>query len=622
MFIKTIVKTDKKSGKRYEYLRLCESYRLGSKTRHRGIITLGSVPQLDTREKKKALADRIEELLRGSNSLFVTMMDEEIETLAQRFYKKIKEKQTSKSGLKSIKTATSATTVGSTTEDFETIDINTFESEDIREIGSEWLCFQAIEQLNLSSFFEKQDWEDNWIKKTLIHLISKAVFPASENKTAQWIKSNSGVTELFSVETGKINRHHLYEASRRLYQTKTALESFLAIKTNELFDLEDKIILYDLTNTYFEGKKEGSQLAQYGRSKEKRSDAKLLSLALVTNSEGFVKYTKIYKGNIGECTTLEKTITDLRKATSNCTSKPLIVMDAGISTEDNLTMLREKGYDYICVTRSKLKDYQVVEGQDEKIILYDKKKQEIEVKKVKKEGETDSFLYVRSTQKAKKELSMELRSHTKYEQELDNVHKALLKKGGTKKLEKVWERIGRIKQRHTKANRHYSIEVESEKGIATKLIYKKKQVKPRVTQGVYFLRTSKSNLDQKDFWNIYNTLTEIEATFRVLKTDLSLRPVYHQDDLNAEAHIFLGIVAYGVVNTIRYQLKQKGITHDWSNIVRIMNTQKIVTNTMLNKQGNKIIIRTCSRPNQEVKKIYEAMGYKDLPFYRRKFVFP
>jgi len=92
--------------------------------------------------------------------------------------------------------------------------------------------------------------------------------------------------------------------------------------------------------------------------------------------------------------------------------------------------------------------------------------------------------------------------------------------------------------------------------------------------------------------------------------------------LNSEAHIFLGIVAYGVVNTIRYQLKQKGITDDWSNIVRIMNTQKIVTNTMLNKEGNKIIIRTCSRPNQEVKKIYDAMGYKELPFYRTKFVFP
>ncbi len=199
---------------------------------------------------------------------------------------------------------------------------------------------------------------------------------------------------------------------------------------------------------------------------------------------------------------------------------------------------------------------------------------------------------------------------------------ALHKKGGTKKLEKVWERIGRIKQRCTKANRHYSIKVESENGMATKLTYEKKQVKPRNTQGVYFLRISKKKIDQKDFWKIYNTLTEIEATFRVLKTDLRLRPVYHQKDENSEAHIFLGIVAYTIVNTIRYQLKQKGVTHDWANIVRIMNTQKVVTNTMLNKEGNKIIIRTCSRPNREVKEIYQAMGYKQVPFYRRKFVFP
>jgi len=134
--------------------------------------------------------------------------------------------------------------------------------------------------------------------------------------------------------------------SRKLYSIKEEIETFLSVKTNELFDLEDKIILYDLTNTYFEGKKEKSELVQYGRSKEKRKDAKLLSLALVTNQDGFVKYSKIYKGNIGECKTLETTVTDLKKRTPNSTHKPMVVMDAGISTKDNLEMLKEKGYDF------------------------------------------------------------------------------------------------------------------------------------------------------------------------------------------------------------------------------------------------------------------------------------
>jgi len=217
---------------------------------------------------------------------------------------------------------------------------------------------------------------------------------------------------------------------------------------------------------------------------------------------------------------------------------------------------------------------------------------------------------------------MDLRAHEKYEEELENISQGIHKKGGTKKIDKVWERIGRIKQRHSKSNKYYHIEVFSKKGIATKLTYTKNKISSNANQGVYFLRASKNDLEEKDFWGIYNTLTEIEATFRVLKTDLSLRPVHHQSDINCEAHIFLGILAYSLVNSIRYQLKQKGINFDWSNIVRKMNTQKVITNTMLDEKNKKIMIRTCSIPNQEVKYIYEVMGDKHLPFYRRKFVLP
>ena len=489
MFIKTIVKTDKKSGKRYEYLRLCESYRLGTKVRHRSIVTLGRVEELDTSKKKKALADRIEQLLRGAKSLFVSIVDEEIESLAQRFYTKIKRKQQLKPEQKSAISPNFPKTEEG--KDFETIDINSVVSEDVREIGSEWLCFQTVAQLGLRGFLVNQGWEKKWIDTALIHLISKAVYPASEHKTEQWIKENSAIAELFSVENEKISRHHLYEVSRRLYKLKEEVEPFLSTKTNELFDLADKIILYDLTNTYFEGRKQGSQMAQYGRSKEKRSDAKLLALALVTNAEGFVKYSKIYKGNIADCKTLEKTVMELSSATTSSQNKPLVVIDAGISTDDNLKMLKSKGYDYLCVTRSKLKNYELVDANAPVLLLQDKRKNLIEIKSIKIEKETDSFLYVKSSQKAKKEASMEQRSHTRYEEELQSVAQALHKKGGTKKVEKVWERIGRIKQRHPSSNKHYTIKVQSEKGIATELTYTQKLLKARSTQGVYFLRSSK-----------------------------------------------------------------------------------------------------------------------------------
>jgi len=616
MFIKHSIKTDKKTAIQYKYLRLCESYRIGNKTRHRSILTLGVVPPLDTREKQKDFADRIEQLLTGSTLIFFNPLSNEIEALAQKFYKKIKEQKIVRSNQSPISAQPAEE------KDFDTIDLNSLETEDVKELGSEWLCYQAVEQLGIRKFLEQQGWNKNWIDIALIHLISKAVYPASEHKTEQWIEENSSVAELFSVESLTLNRHHLYEASRMLYRVKDKLEPFLSSKTNELFDLQDKIILYDLTNTYFEGRKTGSALAQFGRSKEKRSDAKLIALALVTNAAGFVKYSKIYKGNMADCKTLETTVTELSAATSQQDRKPLVVIDAGIATDDNLKMLKEKGHQYLCVTRSKLKEYNLVNPDQEPIKLYDKRDNLIEVQRIEKENNPDAFLYVRSVQKAKKETSMSSHFSIRFEEELDTLSSGLSKKGTTKKSEKVWERIGRIKERYPSANKCYTIDVQSKDAIATSVKWSRKNTGTKNTDGVYFLRCSQPHLDEKSLWNIYTTLTEIEATFRTLKTDLNLRPVYHQKDINSEAHIFLGILAYSIVATIRYQLKQKNIHHDWSNIVRKMNTQKNVTTAMMNEKGKKILIKTCSIPTPDVIEIYEALNYKKRPFTRKKFVFP
>jgi len=156
-------------------------------------------------------------------------------------------------------------------------------------------------------------------------LIGRSVYPASDRETAQWLQQNSGVGELYHLPPGKVTRYHLYEVSKRLYKQKTEIESYLRRRTGELFSLEDQIWIYDLTNTYFEGEKESSEKAHYGRSKEKRSDAKLLSLALVVDRYGFVKYSRIYEGNIRDSKTLQKTIEDLRGEENNKVGKQVIV---------------------------------------------------------------------------------------------------------------------------------------------------------------------------------------------------------------------------------------------------------------------------------------------------------
>ena len=619
MFIKTIVKTDKTTGKRYDYYRLCEGYRLGAKVRHRPILSLGRLEGIESKEDKKLLADRIEALLKGETALFAFDVPLVIERSAQEASKRILDKK-----LMDVNPLTKPKSANQNS-DYEHIDLNSITHEEVRELGSEWLCRQTVDKLSLQTFLNKEClFSDEQAKTAVMHIISRAVYPASEHKTAQWIQANSSVAELCGVEAQKVHRNKLYEISKKLYTVKDKIERHLSTKTNELFDLQDRIIFYDLTNTYFEGRKGDSKIARFGRSKEKRSDAKIVALAAVINAEGFLKYSKIYQGNMADVKTLETTIAELSAQTSQTLRKPIIVMDAGISSEDNLAMLKEKQYDYICVSRSKLKDYQSAKADGTKTIVYDQRNNPIELEIVKSEGTDDAFLYVRSEQKAIKEVSMESHFSQHYEEALEQIKQSLHKKGGTKKLDKVWERVGRLKERYPTANKHYNISVDADatNTIAMNLTWTKITPKTKSGEGVYFVRTSLDKQQETTLWTIYNTLTEIEATFRVLKTDLSLRPIFHQKDENTEAHLFLGLLAYQLVATVRYQLKMHNINHDWRNIVRIMNTQKMVTSSMNTKDCKFITIKKSSKPNVQVQEIYQTLNYKQQPFFMKKSVVP
>ena len=604
MFIKAIPKTDKTTGKSYHYYRLCESYRLGEKVRHRSILSLGILVELADKKDFKFLADRIEQLLGGKPSLFAC--PPAVEKLAQKYYSQIIEGK-----------LVDRVSLPQTAKSLQTVDLDSVAIENVREIGSEWMCYQAINQLGLRGYFEKAGFTSEDIDLSLMHIISRAVCPASEHATAEWLQDNTALCELMGIKAASVSHHKLYRISRLLHEHRDGIEQYLSHKTSELFDLQDKIILYDLTNTYFEGRKQNSQIAMFGNSKEKRKDAKLVTLALVVNIEGFVKYSKIYRGNIGETTTLEAMLNELSVQTSSTGRKPLVVMDAGIADEDNLKMLKSKGYDYLCVTRSKLKDYVAVKNLGEPVVITDRRDNPVELLMVEKEGIDDSLLYVRSERKATKELSMHENFTSHFETGLNQILQGIQKKGGTKKAEKVWERIGRLKEKYPSAHRFFDIQVSTENNVVKNLFWIRIIPASRKPEGVYFLRTSIKEIDEVTFWNIYNTIREIESSFRTLKSDLEMRPVFHKSDENTMAHLFLAVLAYQMVSSIRYQLKAKGIHHDWSHIVRIMNTQKVATVTMQDKDDQKIYIRKCSKPEAKACEIYDALNYKHQPWIKK-----
>lgn len=610
MFIKPYFKHNRTTNERYTVYKLCEGYRKNGGVCHHIIVSFGRLDELNTVEQKKLLATRVEELIiNGGNTLSSSVADKKVEQLAQHFFNEVRSKK--------------RYDIKQGNEDWETVNMSTLKNKDAREIGAEWLCKQAFDQLGIGNFLQQEGWGEDKISLAATHIISRAVYPASELKTVSFIKENSAISEITGIDKAKITKDILYGISHKLFKVKAPLEQHLSKRTNELFDLEDKIILYDLTNTYFEGRMLDSKIAKFGRSKEKRNDARIVVLAVVINREGFLKYSNIFEGNMADCKTLGSVIDALSRQTSFSGRKPIVVIDAGIATDGNIAMLKKKGYDYMCVSRSSLKEYHA-DTIATPVQIKDKKDQPIELLKVKTTGDNDQYLWVRSQAKAMKEKSMNGLLSQRFEEGMQSIREGIAKKGGTKKISKVHERIGRLKQKYPSVHNYYDIIVkDDEKGTVTSINCKHKTGEDTDKQaGIYFLRTSLMGHEEATLWTIYNIIREIEYTFRVLKTDLDLRPIYHKTDGASMAHLHLGILAYWLVATIRYQLKQHGVNSDWREIVRTMNTQKCVTTSIVNIKSETISIRQCTEPTKEVKKIYDLLKYKYAPFTRKKSVVP
>lgn len=502
------------------------------------------------------------------------------------------------------------------------VNVDTLQHGNVREIGAENIAYQTWENLQIHSFLLSHGFTQEQAMLAATQVVSRAVYPASELKTTRWIKENSAVCELTGYNLKALTKDKLYQSALHLYKVKDALEKHLSKRTNELFDLEDRIILYDLTNTYFEGEKRNSRLAKFGRSKEKRGDAKLVVLALVVNTEGFIKYSSILEGNIADCNTLSAMIEKL--ASHTCVGPAVVVLDAGIATEENLKLIEAKGYKYLCVSRSKFKDYTPV--PDRLTVLLDTKSNKtIRIRSVSSPKNTDYYLEVKSPSKEKKEEGMKLQFEKRFEEGLQKISTALHRKGGIKQLDKVHQRIGRAKEKYPSVQHYYIIEVSSDAktNLATEITWKKdeaKHNKKTESLGIYFLRTNLNVGDEIVVWNIYNTIREIENAFRTLKTDLDLRPIYHKNDEATRAHLHLGILAYWLVNTVRYHLKNNGMNSCWREIVRIGNTQKVITTSGTNTYDKIITTRKCSQPNDGLKQIYNALNTKYQPFTKRKSV--
>ena len=605
MYIRRTKTKNLDDGGAYYTYRIVESVRLGKQVKQRTLLNLGKDFAIDS-EHWPLLTARIEQLLEGSDhqqELFHLTDDltQLLEASAQRFSALIVAK---------LAQPVEATSLES---DYHCVDINHVEALQARSIGVETLAWHAMMQLQMDQKLTALGFSKVELAAAVGNIIGRVVSPGSELHTHDWLQSRSALGELFDHDYGNTSLTRLYTISDKLLKHQRALETFLSGQEQTLFDLNRSIVLYDLTNTYFEGQCSQNPKAQFGRSKEKRSDCPLVTLGLVLDGDGFPLSSQVFPGNASEPGTLALMLDGLQeKKPLPQATKPVIIMDAGIASQDNIDWLTERDYHYLVVSREQ--SVKNPKDQDNAVMVRENDHSKVCVYSETDEETTETRLYCHSEQKAKKEQAIRNRFHVRMEEALDKLHEGLNKKGTVKKYSKILERIGRLREKNRRVSQDYRIEViaDDEKKNAIRIEWQRQPQSEQKDQhsGVYCLRTNIPDWSEEQLWTTYIMLTEIEATFRSLKTELGLRPVYHQKEERVTGHLFITLLAYHLVHTLRFQLKQQGIHLSWDSIRNIMSTQQRITITLPTDDNKTIHLRTTTKAEVHQKQIYDALGIK------------
>jgi len=409
----------------------------------------------------------------------------------------------------------------------------------------------------------------------------------------------------FDFETMDLNR--LYRASDALFKHREALQDHLFAQAQSSFGFGQTITLYDLTNTYFEGIAAGISKAKRGHSKESRSDCPLVTLAMALDGSGFPRRSRVFAGNVTESATLKEML-DGMGAPAGAT----VVMDAGIATEANLSWLRAQSYHYVVVSRVRERQFDPALATE----VQSAGNVKIKIRRVL-DAQGHALLYCHSPAREQKDRAIDTAKAAGFEAALLKLQASLSKPRGTTNASKIMERLGRVKQRYARAAQHYQIEVvKDESGIKVRAINWTKRVKPgsaAMHPGVYCLRTTLVELDNATLWRTYTMLTELESVFRSLKTDLGLRPVFHQIDRRVEGHLFISVLAYHFVHTLRLQLKAGGIDDSWQTLRETLAVQQRVTATLARQDGRTVHVRKATRAEPRHQTINEILGLTPNP---------
>lgn len=608
----------------YEYYRLMKAFRTPEgKPRKCAVLCLGTLDGFD-RQERDELADILTSMIEKGQC--VLCGNARLYDTALGFYAKYRESKYARENdpvLKKERERKERERLRDTV----TVSLSSLTQHEARSIGCENLCNSTLRLLRIREYLNRRGWSREQVALALMQIIARAVYPYSELKTVRYLKENTALSDMFKVAGGKITKDALYQSALRLWEERRGLEEWLHGNVCSMFGIEERILLFDITNTYFEGRMANSEICRYGRSKEKRSDCKIVVLAAVVNTNGLLVRTMIYEGNRQDVTTLEEVVGSLSGPAPQETGR-IVVMDAGFYSKENVGWLKENGYDYITVLPSSGKKFTPTSTNI--INREDCKGQRIRLQagRVSIDGKAEKALLVDSDAKALKERSIHDAACRRYEEGLEAIRAGLARKGGTKRRDAVNRRLGKLDRQYGAVRRNFTVTLTYEgKGIDEKAVGidwtadVEKSGEIRKFHGKYVLLTSLDGTSESDIWKFYNVIRTVEETFHVLKSDLDIRPVFHKTDNGVKAHLNLAVLAYWIVSVTKYRLKLKKYPNvRWDEIMRIASTQVLVTAKVTTDKGDVVSIRQCTEAEDKLSEIYSLLDINHHPLGRVKSV--
>ena len=491
-----------------------------------------------------------------------------------------------------------------------------------RQFGACWLGWELWKRLGLEGFFQQALDSDPadvlWSRVAAVLAINRLCAPGSELAVEERWYPFTALDDLLGIEEGKINDTRLYRCLDRMLPHKTALERHLKQRYGELFAAQFDVLLYDLTSTYVEGLAEKNPMMRHGYSRDHRPDCKQMVIALIVNSEGFPFSYETFDGNRADVSTMETILRMVERKYGK--ARRIWVMDRGIVSEENLAAIRKRGGQYLVGTpRSQMKQLEAELLKDD----WSRVRPEVEVKQVAIPQGEETYILCRTTSRKEKEKAIRKRFSTRMELALERLQKTIAA-GRLKDRNKMERRLGKIQARHSQVHDLYEVALrDTPEGVRLFWEIKKERKSWRdLREGAYMLRTNLSAGSAEEFWSKYMQLTEAEACFRVLKSELSIRPLFHQKEPRVKAHVMVAFLGYALWVTLKHSLKRRpaivpqpsvsGVDHaeplSPMKALALLSTLQSADIVLPTTDGRQIRLRRVTEPTTEQKSLLRQLG--------------